>query len=92
MTQNCRNGPKMPQKLAPSEKKSTDISAASAAFCISAQVVLRLCSRCTLEEENFMLGGLGSNDSKDRVKGKHRSASAAIHPTLIIALSTHAHI
>ena len=28
--------PKMAQKLAPAEKNSTDISAASAAFCISA--------------------------------------------------------
>ena len=42
--------------------------------------------------KRFRLGGTGpgSNDSKDRVKGKHRPASAIIHPTLIIALSTHA--
>ena len=33
-------------------------------------------------------GALGSNDSKDRVKGKeHQLASAIIHPTLIIALA-----
>ena len=33
-------------------------------------------------------GALGSNDSKDRVKGKeHQLASAIIHPTLIIALT-----
>ena len=39
MTQNCRNGPKMIQngpKISTSWKSSTDIFAASAAFCISA--------------------------------------------------------
>ena len=38
MTQNCQNGPKMTQngpKISTSRKNSTDMSAASAAFCIS---------------------------------------------------------
>ena len=36
MTQYCQNGPKMAKQLAPAaEKNNTDISAASAAFCIS---------------------------------------------------------
>ena len=48
--------------------------------------------------ENFMLCGIarrgtGSNDSKERVKGKrHRPASAIIHPSLIIALALHAYL
>ena len=37
--------------------------------------------------------GAGSNDSKERVKGKrHRPASAIIHPSLIIALAMHAYL
>ena len=34
--------PKMAQKLAPAEKNSTDISAASATFCISGQEEKRI--------------------------------------------------
>ena len=34
----------MAQKLAPVEKNSTDISAASAAFCISERAIFLLCS------------------------------------------------
>ena len=43
--------PKTAQKLAPAEKDSTDISAASAAFCISA-LVQYMCVGWTKEKNN----------------------------------------
>ena len=59
MTQNCQNGPKMTQngpKISTSWKNSTDISAASAAFCISGHNIAKY------EDETNFFGGVDDHE------------------------------